>query len=317
MTENHSQQKKSSKISEKEPLLNSILAKDESGKRLFSKIFLISLVAIGVLIGSVLQHRQGNSYKTQLDDALSAMTNVEQGKVGVSTTRSGIDAEVETIFVAKPGKPQQTLTRLDYLRSAEDESDDVKLLDIFKSPYAELPLADERLWVTVKTDKDIDSLESLGFPVGTLMNENANTPLLPFGNFNQSERTQINSAITNAFRNAEFIRVQDGLMEFQANVSEDDAVAIARSTEETAEPMDQNATGKLYKDGDSVSVTAKVDRESDRLVELKLVTEIDGEELIAVYDFSYDEVELPSSQPKSITAESFVNRYLKKIKSNN
>jgi len=316
MTNENRKNKTKSKHAGKEPFISSLVAKDQSGGKLFSKVSFVALVVGGIFIGSILYHRQGNAYISQLNTALAKITKVSEGKVAVSTTQSGIDAEVETMFTAVPGKPQETLTRLDYLQSADDSADDVKLLDMFRAPYAQLPIADSNLWVTVKTEDDIDSLESLGFPVGTLMNENANTPLLPFGNFTKAESMYINQAVRKAFKNAEFIRVQDGLMEFQANISKANALAIVSATSETAEPMDEATIDKLYQNSDNVAVTAKIDRDNDRLIELKLVTDIDDEELTAVYIFDYENVNLPVKPPKSITAEKFVTRYLRSIRQN-
>jgi|GEM_PF-6453839 len=295
-----------------QPLLNSPLAKERG--RLLYKIFLIFLILVGVFIGKILYERQGYSYQSDLSLALAEVTKVEQGKVNVVTAQSGIDAEVETLFVATKNKPQKTLVRLDYLQSTNNSSDDVRLLDFFKVPLAELPLKNKRLWVTIKTPRDISSLESLGFPVGTLLDENANTPLLPFGNFNGKQRSKINNAVQQAFADAEFIHADNGKLKFQTNITKAEAAKIIDATVDTAEPMDRSVIDKIYADSNNVIVTAQVDRDNNKLVELQMVTEIDGQELTAIYKFDYSPVKLPTKAPKSITAEQFVNRYLKKLK---
>lgn len=297
---------------ETQPLLNSPLAKKRG--RLLYKVFLIFLVIIGVLIGKILYERQGYSYKSELNNALADITNVAQGKVSVSTSQTGIDAEVETIFIARENKPQKKLVRLDYLQSAGTDSDDVRLLDVFKVPFAELPLNNERFWVTVRTKKDINSLESLGFPVETLLNENSNTPLLPFGNFAKDQRHKINPLIRQAFADAEFIRADNGKLEFQANITEDEASDIVAATSDTTEPMDTSVIDKLYADHNDVILTVKVDRKTGKLAEMQMATKINDRELTAVYEFDYSPVKLPAKPAKSITAEQFVDRYLKNLK---
>ncbi len=280
------------------------------GNRFVSMVVFGILVLLTIVIGVVLYQRSDREYGSELVTAIGKLTKVNQGMVKVVAHQSDTDITVKTSFIARQGKQQQIESVLDYSESGYD-FERISLLSTSDSYYVELPLGDRTKWVKLGGNNDASLLNDIGYPVEILVGEDAHTPLLPFGNFEDDLSGLINKSIRKAFKDAVFVRADQGKLEYQVELTKQEVTNIIDATARSAQPMDATAIVDLFGDKKSLNLTVQVDRKTKQLKRVKVTTDRDGEDVNAKYDFSYDLVQLRREPTDAISVDQFVDLSIK------
>ena len=281
--------------------------------RIVSMVVFSILVLLTVVISVVLYQRSDREYSSELVTALGKLTKVNQGIVKVVAHQSDTDITVKTSFIARQGKQQQVESVLDYSESGSD-FEQISLLSTSDLYYIELPIGKSTKWVKLGGQNDENLLDDIGYPVKILVGDDAHTPLLPFGNFEDNLSGPINKSIRRAFKDALFVRADQGKLEYQVELTKQEVTNIIDATARSAQPMDATAIVDLFGDKKSLNLTVQVDRKSKQLKRVKVTTVRDGEDVNAKYDFSYDLVQLRREPTDAISVDQFVDLYIKQNK---
>lgn len=249
-----------------------------------SKILYGILLLMTVAVAGILFYRNYYSLNRINDGLIKAFTANE------STVKLSYQLKSQPHFLEITSKADSDLRRAVY----QDETREVELISdnehvIFRV-VADYKLNSNKIyhkWVKIDSEDQRNELETLGIPIGGLLARSQNLPILPVGNFNESQIEAIDSSLRSALKDAR--PVFSGSNEYRATLTESELKDILRASKQTKQSLDESSIEELLAGRSEVNVHILISDNNDGF---KILFHDRADKLI--YSFSRKTQPIPS-----------------------